>query len=270
MTSSSSANSAYNSSEQHAPKHGGGRHAQKKQQKEKKTYPWWVEIPIIVVVTLLILGAFNTFVGRLYLIPSESMEPTLHGCAGCTPDRIFVNKMAYLGGKTPKPGDVVVFVGEESWNSEYVSQRSKNNALRGIQNGASYIGLLAPDENTLVKRVIATGGQTVQCLEGDPGVMVDGKKLNEPYINPEPEYPVNPATGSEACGGDYFGPITVPDGNLWLMGDNRTNSLDSRGHMGDENQGTIPVANVVGRVESIVLPFSRIGSVDSVDNQGAA
>lgn len=270
MTSSSSANHAHNGPSHSAPQQRDTRSAKRAPQKTKKTYPWWVEIPIIVVVTLLILGAFNTFVGRLYLIPSESMQPTLHGCAGCTPDRIFVNKMAYGGDKTPHPGDVVVFVGTEAWNTEYVSQRSQNDGVRGLQNGASYIGLLAPDENTLVKRVIATGGQTVQCLEGDPGVMVDGKQLNEPYINPEPEYPANPATGSDACGGDYFGPITVPDGNLWMMGDNRTNSLDSRGHMGDENQGTIPVDNVVGRVEAIVLPFSRIGGVDSVDNQSAA
>lgn len=242
----------------------------RKEKKDKKSYPWWVEIPIIIVVTLLILGAFNTFVGRLYLIPSESMQPTLHGCAGCTPDRIFVNKLAYGEGESPKPGEVVVFVGEESWNTSYVSQRSSNDAIRGIQNAASYIGLLAPDENTLVKRVIATGGQTVQCLEGDKGVMVDGKLLNEPYINNPPVNPVNHQTGSDACGGEYFGPITVPDDRLWLMGDNRTNSLDARGHMGDEFQGTIPVDNVVGRVEAIVLPVQHIGRVESVDNQNAA
>lgn len=236
--------------------------------KEKKTYPWWVEMPIIIVVTLLILGAFNTFVGRMYLIPSESMEPTLHGCAGCTPDRIFVNKLAYGEGEYPAPGDVVVFAGAESWNSSYVSQRSDNQVIRGIQNAASYIGLVAPDENTLVKRVIATGGQTVQCQAGDKGITVDGKVLNEPYINKPAVNPINPATGSEACGGEYFGPVTVPDGNIWVMGDNRTNSLDSRGHMGDELQGTIPVDNVVGRVEAIVLPFARIGGVDSVPNQG--
>ncbi|WP_459611522.1 signal peptidase I [Corynebacterium urogenitale] len=242
----------------------------RKEPKEKKSYPWWVEIPIIVVVTLLILGAFNTFIGRLYLIPSESMQPTLHGCAGCTPDRIFVNKLAYGEGESPEPGEVVVFVGEESWNTGYTSQRSSNDVIRGIQNAASYIGLLAPDENTLVKRVIATGGQTVQCLEGDPGVMVDGKPLNEPYINTPPVNPVNQQTGSDACGGEYFGPITVPDDRLWLMGDNRTNSLDSRGHMGDEFQGTIPVDNVVGRVEAIVLPFQHIGRVEAVENQTAA
>lgn len=243
--------------------------ARKKEKKEKKTYPWWVEMPIIIVVTLLVLGAFNTFVGRMYLIPSESMEQTLHGCAGCTPDRIFVNKLAYGDGEYPHPGDVVVFEGTNSWNTSYTSQRNSNKVIRGLQNGASYIGLVAPDVNTLVKRVIATGGQTVQCQEGDAGITVDGKVLNEPYINKPAVHPPNPATGSDACGGDYFGPVTVPDGNIWVMGDNRTNSLDSRGHMGDELQGTIPVDNVVGRVEAIVLPFNRIGTVDSVDNQAA-
>lgn len=241
----------------------------KAKEKEKKTYPWWVEMPIIVVITLLILGAFNTFVGRMYLIPSESMQPTLHGCAGCTPDRIFVNKLAYGEGESPEPGDVVVFVGTDAWNVNYTTQRSSNKVIRGIQNGASYIGLVAPDENTLVKRVIATGGQTVQCQDGDPGIMVDGKPLDEPYINQPPANPINPATGSEACGGDYFGPVTIPDDSVWVMGDNRTNSLDSRAHMGDEHQGTIPIDNVVGRVEAIVLPFDRIGGVDSHPNQSA-
>ncbi|MGV0397642.1 signal peptidase I [Corynebacterium suicordis] len=242
----------------------------KKEKAEKKTYPWWVEMPIIIVVTLLLLGAFNTFVGRMYLIPSESMEPTLHGCAGCEPDRIFVNKLAYGDGESPEPGEVVVFVGTDSWNTEYTTQRSGNRVIRGIQNAGSYIGLVAPDENTLVKRVIATGGQTVECQEGDSGIKVDGKVLNEPYINNPPTYAISDTpTGSAACGGEFFGPVTVPDGNIWVMGDNRTNSLDSRGHMGDQLQGTIPVDNVVGEVEAIVLPFSRIGGVDSVDNQAA-
>lgn len=259
-------------SSRNASRHSGsGRQAQgtSRTTKKKKTYPWWVEMPIIIVVTLLILGAFNTFVGRLYLIPSESMEPTLHGCAGCVPDRIFVNKLAYGEGESPTPGDVVVFVGTDSWNTSYVSQRSDNRVIRGIQNAASYIGLVAPDENTLVKRVIATGGQTVRCQAGDPGIMVDDKPLKEPYINSPPVNPVNPSTGSDECGGEYFGPVTVPQGNIWVMGDNRTNSLDSRGHMGDEFQGTIPVDNVVGKVVAIVLPFDRIGTVKALRNQAA-
>src|SRR5699024_6384208 len=83
-----------------------------------------------------------------------------------------------------------------------------------------------------------------------------------PLVNP-----VDPATGSDACQGEYFGPITVPDDHLWLMGDNRTNSLDSRGHVGDELQGTIPVENVVGKVSARVLPSDRIGGAAHPDIQ---
>ena len=62
-----------------------------------------------------------------------------------------------------------------------------------------------------------------------------------------------------------FGPVTVPEGNYWVMGDNRNNSADSRFHMGDEFQGTVPEENVIGKVQAIILPFSRIGTVDSPD-----
>ncbi|AGP31026.1 Signal peptidase I [Corynebacterium terpenotabidum Y-11] len=243
------------------------RRADEERRGKKKTYPWWVEFPIILVVALALLALFNTFVGRLYQIPSESMEPTLHGCEGCTGDRIFVNKLAYEFGRSPEPGDVVVFVGPDSWNDSYVSQRSDNSITRGIQTALSYIGILAPDENTLVKRVIATGGQTVQCLEGDPGIMVDGREVDSSYIQDPAVYPVDPVTGSDACGGAYFGPVTVPDDSLWVMGDNRTNSGDSRYHLGDELQGTVPVDNVVGKVEAKVWPLSRIGGVDDPDIQ---
>ena len=243
------------------------RRAEEERRGKKRTYPWWVEFPIILVVALALLALFNTFVGRLYQIPSESMEPTLHGCEGCTGDRIFVNKLAYRFGGDPEPGDVVVFVGPDSWNDKYVSQRSDNSVTRGIQTGLSYIGILAPDENTLVKRVIATGGQTVQCLEGDAGIMVDGKEVDSSYVKDPAAYPVDPVTGSDVCGGAYFGPVTVPDGNLWMMGDNRTNSGDSRYHLGDELQGTVPVDNVVGKVEGKVWPLSRLGGVDDPDIQ---
>ncbi|MEL4182752.1 signal peptidase I [Corynebacterium bovis] len=233
----------------------------------KKTYPWWVEFPIIIVTALIILALFQGFVGRLYQIPSESMEPTLHGCSGCTGDRIFVSKLAYEFGGSPSPGDVVVFAGPESWNGEYVSKRSSNGLISGVENLLSYVGILAPDENALVKRVIATGGQTVQCQAGDPGIMVDGRKVDDSFIQRPASLPIDRVRGSEECQGNYFGPVTVPDGNLWVMGDNRTNSLDSRAHMDDELQGTVPVDNVVGKVEFRVWPLSRIGGVDSPDVQ---
>ncbi|MBX8996535.1 signal peptidase I [Corynebacterium testudinoris] len=233
---------------------------------EKKSAPWYIEIPVVILVTLLAIFLIQTFVGRVYMIPSQSMEPTLHGCEGCTGDRIFVDKVSYRF-SDPEPGDVVVFKGTDSWNSGFISQRSTNDVVRTLQNLGSYVGLVAPDENDLVKRIVATGGQTVSCQAGDPAVMVDGSPIDQSYTMQPSAYPVNPMTGSEACGGDYFGPIQVPEGNYFMMGDNRTNSLDSRAHVGDQYQGTIPRENIRGKVQVIIFPFNRIGSVKDLDIQ---
>lgn len=233
---------------------------------EKKSAPWYIEIPVVILVTLLAIFLIQTFVGRVYMIPSQSMEPTLHGCEGCTGDRIFVDKVSYRF-SDPEPGDVVVFKGTDSWNSGFISQRSTNDVVRTLQNLGSYVGLVAPDENDLVKRIVATGGQTVSCQAGDSAVMVDGSPIDQSYTMQPSAYPVNPMTGSEACGGDYFGPIQVPEGNYFMMGDNRTNSLDSRAHVGDQYQGTIPRENIRGKVQVIIFPFNRIGSVKDLDIQ---
>lgn len=218
------------------------------------------ELPILVVVALVLSFVLQTFVGRIYLIPSESMEPTLHGCAGCTGDRIVVDKVSYRFGD-PEPGDVVVFQGPPSWNEDYQSRRSSNTVVRGAEDLGSLVGLIPPDENDLVKRVVAVGGQTVQCLPDDPGVMVDGASLSEPYI--DRTMPGN----DRACNGLFFGPIMVPDGNVWVMGDNRARSKDSRFHLTDERQGTIPISDVVGKVRLIVLPPARWGIVNAVNPQ---
>lgn len=221
---------------------------------------------MIIVVTMLIMVLLQTFVGRVYLIPSASMEPTLHGCEGCTGDRIAVEKVSYYL-SDPEPGDVVVFEGTDSWNAGFDTQRSENAIVRGLQNAGSYVGLVAPDENNLVKRIVAKGGQTVSCQPGDPSVMVDGSPTDQSFTLQPPAYPINPETGSEACGGNYFGPVQVPDNSYFMMGDNRTNSLDSRYHLGDQYQGTIPVENIRGKVQAVILPFSRIGGVEDPDIQ---
>lgn len=223
--------------------------------------PAWVEYLVTVVVALLVLGLVNNFIGRLYQIPSESMEPTLVGCEGCTGDRIAVDKLTYRFGE-PQGGDVVVFNAPEGWQEGWTSGRSDNAVIRAGQNMLSAVGLLAPDEYTLVKRVIATGGQTVQCLAGDAGIMVDGERIEDAQILYPPAYQVDPRTGSEACGGPYFGPVTVPDGALWVMGDNRTNSKDSRYHQEAPDGGAVPVSDVVGKVRFKIWPLSRIGAVD--------
>jgi len=234
---------------------------------KKKQRPFWRELPILIVVALLLSFLLQTFIARVYLIPSESMEPTLHGCAGCTGDRIVVEKLSYVFGD-PEPGDVVVFLGPDSWSSAYKSIRSENTVVRTLQNVGSVFGVVPPDENDLVKRVIATGGQTVECCDEQGRVMVNGKPLDEPYV--KSDFPFSP--GQLTCTTERksprcFGPVTVPDGNLWVMGDNRNNSADSRYHVGDELQGTVPVDNVRGKAVFIILPPSRMGRISSPDIQ---
>ena len=236
-----------------------------KQPEDEKQLPWYVEIPVVIALTLAFIFLIQTFIGRMYVIPSGSMEPTLHGFNG-SGDRVAVEKVSYYF-TDPEPGDVVVFAGTDAWNTGYVSNRSTNPIIAGLQTVGSWVGLVPPDENNLVKRIIATGGQTVSCQAGDPAVMVDGAPIDQSYIQQPPVNPINPATGSEACGGDYFGPVTVPEGNYFMMGDNRTNSLDSRAHMGDELQGTIPRENLRGKVAAIVFPLNRFGGVESLDIQ---
>ncbi|NLU82814.1 signal peptidase I [Rhodococcus sp. HNM0569] len=214
---------------------------------------------VLVVVVVVAAFALQTWVARPYFIPSESMEPTLHGCPGCTGDRIIAEKLTYQVSE-PENGDVVVFVGPPSWNTAYTSIRSDNSVIRAIENAASVVGLAPPDENDLVKRVIAVGGQTVQCCDPTGRVTVDGLALDEPYV--ESDFPWNPAGGNAAYpAGRMFGPITVPDGNVWVMGDNRNHSADSRAHVTDELQGTVPVDNVRGRAVFKFWPPSRIGPV---------
>ncbi|GAD84265.1 signal peptidase I [Nocardia asteroides NBRC 15531] len=216
-------------------------------------------------VAALIAAFMVTFVGRPYVIPSQSMEPTLHGCSGCTGDRIYVEKLSYYG-DDPEPGDVVVFVGPPSWNTMYTSIRSSNPVVRGLQNFLSYFGLVPPDENNLVKRVIAVGGQTVQCCDLQGRVVVDGKPLNEPYV--VKDYAWDP-DGSNAVypRGRVFGPVKVPDGYLWVMGDNRNESRDSRAHVADDFQGAVPIDNVRGRAVFKIWPPGRIGSVEGRNPQ---
>jgi signal peptidase I len=114
-----------------------------------------------------------------------------------------------------------------------------------------------PSEDDFIKRVIATEGQTVQCCDSEGRVTVDGEPLDEPYI-----YENTPIDSR------VFGPVTVPEGRLWVMGDHRSASADSKAHIDDRYSGTIGVDDVIGKASIIVWPPSRIGLLDSPDIQG--
>ncbi|MFC5290901.1 signal peptidase I [Actinokineospora guangxiensis] len=223
------------------PKH--GKHRKRKKQ------PLWRELLTLVAVALLLTFLIQHFVGRVYSIPSGSMEQTLHGCPGCTGDRVFVDKMVFEF-RDPLPGDVVVFQGPNSWTGEQVNidGSGDNPFLAGLQYLGSLIGIAPPDERDFVKRVIAIGGQSVECCDEQNRVMVDGRPLDEPYV-----YWENGGPDERQA----FAPVTVPEGTLWVMGDNRGNSADSRIQGGGGIRGVVPITKVIGKVRAIVLPPSR-------------
>lgn len=212
---------------------------------------------MLLVVALLLSFTVQHYVARVYVIPSASMEPTLHGCPGCTNDRVVVDKLSYRFSEV-RAGDVVVFRGPPSWTNDFQAERSGNALVRAAQDVGSLVGLAAPDERDFVKRVIATGGQTVHCCDDGGHVVVDNQSLAEPYVVNDFPFP----TGEASCStplrsGRCFDPVTVPEGSLWVMGDNRSSSADSRVH------GPISVADVVGRARLVVLPVGRWQVVDA-------
>lgn len=222
------------------------RSARRKKSARSGFLQWLKELPLLLAIAFVIAILLKTFIIQPYWIPSASMEHTLHGCPGCVGDRILVNKMSYWFGD-PEPGDVVVFKAPNSWEPETTYQQPSNVVGEAWLWLKQAIGAAPPPEKDLVKRVIAVGGQTVAGdAAGD--IFVNGKKLNEPYVFIDPG-----ATGYPK----KFGPITVPKGRMFMMGDHRNDSADSRYHLGDPYQGTISTTNVIGRAFAIVWPFGR-------------
>ena len=238
----------------HRAAESGGKGGKGKKAKRKGSF--WRELPLLIVVAVVLTFVIQTFLARIYVIPSASMERTLHGCNGCNNDRVAVDKITYRFSE-PSPGDVVVFRGPPAWGDNGESsggsdERSDNVLVRGLQGGLSLVGLAPPDEKDFVKRVIATGGQTVACCDPQNRVTVDGQPLDEPYIYYQPNLGRTQAD---------FAPVQVPQGQLWVMGDNRNNSADARVH------GPIGVTDVIGKARVIVLPVGRWGGVPDTDPQ---
>ncbi|MCT4354151.1 signal peptidase I [Streptomyces sp. Je 1-79] len=204
----------------------------------KKPRSFWKELPLLIGIALLLALLIKTFLVQAFSIPSDSMMNTLQ-----RGDRVLVDKLTPWFGSEPERGEVVVFHDPGGW-----LEGEPTPDPNVLQEFLSFIGLMpSAEEKDLIKRVIAVGGDTVSCKEGGK-VVLNGKALDETsYIAP----------GSSPCGDKPFGPITIPDGSIWVMGDNRQNSLDSRYHQNLAGGGTVPNDQVVGRAVFVAWPVTR-------------
>src|SRR3954451_13671202 len=198
--------------------------------------PVWAETILLLLLALVVSALVKTFLVQMFFVPSGSMRPLF-----VDDDRILVQKISYWGGGHVERGDVVVFDDPDGkWLGPESAQR-----LSPVQKALSEIGLY-PTGGHLVKRVIGIGGDRVACCDLHGRVTVNGVPLDEKsYI----------AEGAKPSERKFS--VTVPKGRLWVMGDNRGNSEDSRFHQDLPGRGTVPDSDVVGKVWAIVWPFGR-------------
>lgn len=212
----------------------------------RKQRSFWVELPFLVVVAFVLALILRAFIVQAFYIPSESMENTL-----VPNDKVVVSKLSYRFSDIHR-GDIVVFnvIGLWMTQDEYDEQQSATQSTTPLAKLGRHIGGLVGftplDQDYYIKRVIGVGGDKVACCDAKGRVTVNGHALEEStYLFPGAE----PSTTNFS--------ITVPQGHLWVMGDNRGNSADSRAHLGSPGGGTVPDSAVVGRAVALVYPFSR-------------
>ncbi|MEU8681358.1 signal peptidase I [Streptomyces sp. NPDC048611] len=226
------------------------RRRQAKRIKRRRQRSYLKEIPILVGVALAIALVLKTFLVQAFVIPSGSMEQTIK-----IGDRVLVDKLTPWFGSKPERGDVVVFKDPGGWlKGEQTKPPSDGGAFQPVKDAMTFIGLLpSADEQDLIKRVVAVGGDTVKCCDKQGRVTVNGKPLTEPYVHPG-----NPPSTLKFS-------VAVPTGRIFVMGDHRSDSADSRFHLDEPYRGTVSEGNVVGRAVVIAWPFSHWRRLEEPD-----
>lgn len=215
--------------------------AEQAEEGKKRKHSFLRDLVVIVVAALVLVILLKAFVVQVFSIPSGSMENTL-----LPGDRIMVSKIVY-DFRPIERGDVVVFSGAGSWDPP--ARPPSNWFVRIWAEAENLVGIAGPSTD-YVKRVIGVPGDHVVCCNAKGQVTVNGVPLSESsYIYP-----------GDAPSSLPFN-VTVPSGRLWVMGDNRGNSDDSRSRGNDPGGGTIPESAVVGRAFLIIWPLSRISDV---------
>ncbi len=198
------------------------------------------EVPIIVLSALVVAVIIKTFLVHFFFVPSGSMQNTL-GIG----DRIAVNKLSAMFSEIRR-GEVVVFKDPSNWLGS-APQASGNVFIRDVKRALVDVGVM-PDPATqyLVKRVVGVGGDHVVCCDARGLLQINGAAVNENYV-----FPGNAPSDSKFS-------VTVPKGFIWVMGDHRGASADSRFHTDDIHKGFVPLNDVVGRAEFVVWPLNHI------------
>ena len=228
---------AASASSEQAGSGAGGRRSAARRPRKKRSF--WREFPILVVIALVLAVIIKTYAIQAFFIPSGSMENTLE-----INDRVLVNKLVY-DVRGIHRGDIVVFNGDGSWDPAEPPPANTNFAEKFVQGFASMFGFGQPGD-ILIKRVIGLPGDHVACCDAQGRVTVNGVPLTEQsYLYP-----------GDAPSETRFN-IVVPAGRLWVMGDHRLISDDSRDHLGDPGGGTVPENAVIGRAFVIIWPPSR-------------
>ncbi len=221
------------------------------QDERRRIMPLWQELPLLVVVSFCVAVLVRSFLVQAFVIPSGSMEDTLR-----IGDRVLVNKIVYET-RDPRRGEVVVFRGTDRWAPENFAEEPGGLLDRIGDTLGDLVGISRPGEKDFVKRVIGLPGDHVACCDGQGRVTVNGVGIDEPYL--KSNNPLDLPPNAAFCGARRFEEVIVPPGELFVMGDNRGLSQDSR------CQGTIPIDNVLGRAFFRVWPAGHWGGVGIPD-----
>ncbi|MGH8893047.1 MAG: signal peptidase I [Actinomycetes bacterium] len=199
---------------------------------------------MLVLVVLGVAMLVRTFLVTPFSIPSGSMEQTLQ-----VGDRILVDRASYRF-RDVRHGDVVVFDGSETFGPVDGGPPPRGPLRSLVRSVAAAVGMAGATETDYVKRVIGVGGDRVVCCDDAGRLTVNGRRVDErAYLHP----------GDDPSELQFD--VEVPAGRLWVMGDHRSASRDSRAHLGRPGGGTVPVDDVVGRVVAVMWPLPRLGGV---------
>jgi signal peptidase I len=198
------------------------------------------ELPLLIIVALVVSVVIKAFLFQAFYIPSGSMQKTLE-----INDRVVVNKLSEYFGEYQR-GDIVVFRDPGGWLPEYFGEEDESWRTK-VRNGLVLVGLLPdPADQDLIKRIIGVGGDNVICCDSAGRITVNGFALNEKsYL-----FPGNKPSYMEFN-------VRVPKGSIWVMGDHRDASEDSRFHQDDPRKGMVPLDKVLGRAAVIIWPVDH-------------